>query len=113
MSYGSHIQRIAGNIQIGDKTSWRLYNIMWNRTLKDLMDNNIDAGNDQRVIGTIALRYHNFINLVYPSIDYKGNRWWYLLLKFSEKTVNLINKPLFKILLLLAYILTILVYLLM
>lgn len=89
MSYGGQVQRIAGNIQIGDIPSWKLYNVIWDRTLKELMDNNIDSGNDQRVMGTIALRYPDFINLIYPSIDYKGNRWWYMLLKFSEKNGKL------------------------
>ena len=89
VAYGGQVQRIAGNIQIGDIPSWKLYNIIRDRTLKEFMDNNIDSGNDQRVTGTIALRYPDFINLIYPSIDYKGNRWWYMLLKFSEKNGKL------------------------
>ncbi|AEI88686.1 MAG: alpha-1,2-fucosyltransferase [Candidatus Midichloria mitochondrii] len=89
MSYVGQVQKVAGNIQIGDIPSWKLYNVIWNRTLKELMDNNIDSGDDQRVMGTIALRYPDFINLIYPSINYKGNRWWYMLLKFSKKNGKL------------------------
>ena len=86
MAYGGHIQRAAGNIQTGDKTSWKLYNILWDNTVNDLRSNNIDFSNDQRVMGTIALRYPEFINLVYPDIWYKGNRWWYPLLFYSDKS---------------------------
>ena len=75
------VVRAAGNIQIGDRTSWKLYNIIWDKTVSQMMSANIDTSNDQRVMGNIALRYPELIDMVYPPLYYDKSGWWYLLLR--------------------------------
>ena len=44
-----------------------------------MIDNGIATGMDQRVMGTIELRYPGLVRLQYVDLSYKGNPWWYML----------------------------------
>lgn len=81
---GDNNARVAGGTQVGDAVSWRIYDALWDLTLKDLMDNDIPSGDDQRVIGTIALRYPTFINLLYSNLGFSGDRWRYSLSYYAD-----------------------------
>ena len=88
MAYGGSIQRTAAGLQVGNKAAWKIYDMLWDNIIQDLKRHDMDFSNDQRIIGTIALRYPDFINLLYPPIWYKGNKWWYPLLYYSDKEIN-------------------------
>ncbi len=88
LSYGGNVQRIASNLQVGDKFTWKLYNVIWDKTLNDMISHEIDVSNDQRVMGTIAIRYPELINLIYPSINYHDNKLWYSLKYFTERSAD-------------------------
>jgi hypothetical protein len=72
--------RLAGSPQAGNIASWKLYDVLWDKTLEDLMDRNITNRNDQMVMAAIKLKYPDFINLNYSDIRFRRNRWWYSLI---------------------------------
>ena len=81
----SNAIRVGGNIQIGEAAAWRVYNKIWDITRNDMMDNGIPTANDQRIMGTIALRYPWLVHLHYRDFDYAGNPWWHMLMYYQSE----------------------------
>jgi hypothetical protein len=75
---------IAGNVQIGDKFAWKLYNHLWDTIIESYLEKSFMITNDQAVIGAIILTYPEIARIIYPDIRYTGNLWWYSLLYLSD-----------------------------
>jgi len=75
--------RVAGSPQVGEVAAWRVYNKVWDITRDNMMDDGISTSNDQRVMGTIALRYPQLVRLNYVDLGFLGNPWWYVLKYYS------------------------------
>lgn len=78
--------RTAGNHQVGDIYSWRVYNEVWDNTIQKLIEQGILTGCDQQITNNIALALPELIRLLYVDLRFKGNPWWYSLLYYSENS---------------------------
>lgn len=76
--------RIQGTMMMGDKQAWRVYNVIWDKMLADLIAKKEPVGKDQHVMNYIALQFPWLIRLTYIDPRYKGNPWWYPLLYYTN-----------------------------
>jgi hypothetical protein len=76
--------RMAGNVQIGDKFAWKLYNHLWDKIIESYLEKSFMITNDQAIIGAVILTYPEIARIIYPDIRFTGNPWWYSLLYLSD-----------------------------
>lgn len=75
----SHRDVSQANVAFGDKSSWQIYDHLFDLTRNDFIEKNIFGGKDQTIINTVIIRYPQLFNLIYQDPSDDGNRWWYLL----------------------------------
>lgn len=85
MLAGNDDVRIDTKLIIGDKTSWKILDVLWNKTVLDLMKDYISIRSDAAILGTVYLRNKNFINLIYPPMGYRNDLKEFLLQYYSTK----------------------------
>jgi len=76
--------RTQSHLQIGDITAWRLYDILYDKTLTDLMDEGALLTSELRVLGTMALRYPWLFRLHYANLRFKGDVKNYIFAYYSS-----------------------------
>ena len=76
--------RVLSNVQIGEIAAWRVYNEVWDRTRDDMIEDNINTQDDQRVMGMVALRYPELMYFNYITLDYTGDPMKYMINKYKD-----------------------------
>jgi hypothetical protein len=71
ISYGA--DRTQSHLQIGDITAWKLYDILYDKTLTDMMTEGALLTSELRVLGTMVLRYPWLFRLHYADLRFKGD----------------------------------------